>query len=236
MQAQPAQQGRVYRFPLGVGDNAEDSARSDEMANFFRTKNSESNRGRPLTAISYALFLGAPALGFIIIAVLGLVAHNEILTTVPAGWATLLWFLTLVFYVLFDLPWYLGAERMINAYYYKYHGTDEVLRGGPPGRLPLMIAFFPLAATSNMFLVILPSIEHPGKQYAYTVTAFRAMINGAWCYGTLGLIQGLTWPRFPLELTGLVFLSGSLLSLFTSLSVVGIAQAIDVTAGTNSTA
>lgn len=215
---------KVYKFPLGA----------PQSTPFFGTTDPNDNKGQPLTPVGYALFLGAPIVGFTTIAVLGIVASNEILTAVPAGWAALLWFLTLVFYIMFDIPWYLGAERMINKIYYEYHGTDKILNGGP-GRLPLMIAFFPLAATSNLFLVILPSIEHPGKEYAYVVTAFRAMINGAWCYGTLGLIQGLTWPRFPLELTGLVFLSGSLLSLFTSLAVVGIAQAINVTSVTNST-
>ena len=217
-------QEKVYKFPLGA----------PEGTDFFGTVDPDDNKGQPLTPVGYALFLGAPILGFIIIAVLGSVASNEILTAVPVGWATLLWFLTLVFYVTYDLLWYLPFERRINAHYYKKHGTDKILKGGP-GRAPLMIAFFPLAATSNMFLVILPSIEHPGKEYAYIVTAFRAMVNGAWCYGTLGLINGITIPRAPLELTGLVFLSGSLLSLFTSLSVVGIAQAINVTAGTNST-
>lgn len=223
---------RVYRFPLGVDAEAEKAP--SLLSSLTGTADPNDKVGQPIKPIGYALFLGAPALGFIIIAVLGAIAHNEILTTVPSGWATLLWFLTLIFYVIFDLPWYLGVERRINAYYYGYHGTDKLLDGGP-GRIPLMFAFFPLAATSNLFLVILPSIEHPGKQYAYTVTAFRAMINGAWCYGTLGLIQGLTWPRYPMELSGLVFLSGSLLSLLTSLTVVRIAEAINVTAVTNST-
>lgn len=222
MAFQPARE-RVYRFPLAT-DNG-----------FVGTSDPDDNAGQPITPIGYAMAIGAPLLTIVLVCVFGALAGMDTLTTVPAGWVVLMWFLALVFYLLFDLPWFMGAERFINDIYYKYHGTDKILNGGP-GRIPLMLAFFPLAATSNLFLVILPSIEHPGRHYSYYVTAFRGLINGMWCYGTLGVIQGITFPRWPLETSGLVWLSGALLSTFTSLTVVGISQAIDVLNVTNSTA
>jgi len=215
MQVQ-ARQERVYRFPLETGAPIDD-------VNLNRLTVDPNNRGQPLTSTGYMVAIGAPLLTFILIAIFGALAGMDTLTTVCPTCVTALWFMTLGFYILYDLPWYALVERNINAMYYKHHGTDKILNGGP-GRTTLMLVFFPLAATSNLFLVILPSIEHPGRHFSYYVTCFRALVNGVWCYGTLGVIQGITFPRFPLELAGLVFLSGSLLSMFTSLSVVAIAE------------
>lgn len=215
---------RVYTFPLKSGG----------AVGMIGTADPNDNVGQPLTALGYLMAIGAPLLTFLLIALFGGLAGMDTLTTVSAGHVTLLWFLTLAFYLLYDLSWYFGIERSVNAAYYKYHGTDKLF-DKDERRAALMALFFPMAATSNFFLVILPSIEHAGQIYSYRVTCFRALINGAWCYGTLGVIQGITIPNFPLEISGLVFLSGALISLFTSLTVVAVAQAMDVVEAANCT-
>jgi uncharacterized membrane protein len=207
----------TYTFPLFTGAAPHGSKSPPEF-----------QRGQPMTRGGYALVIGTPIFTLSLIVVFGALAIAfETLTTVCPTCCLMLYVMTLGFYIIFDVPWRIVFQSQIDKIYYEFHGTDVVLGDGP-GRLPLMMIFYPLAAASNLFLVILPSLEQTGFEHAYFNCAFRAMINGAWAYGTMGAFQSITFPRFPLELSALNFLVGSLLSLGASLCVMGVAESMEL--------
>ena len=213
----------VYTFPLSTGAAPHGSKGPPAF-----------DIGQPLTRGSYLLVIGAPLFTLSLAILFGAVAiaYENTISTVCPTCCVMLYFMTLGFYVIFDVPWRIVFQSQIDKAYYAFHGTDELLGDGP-GRLPLMMIFYPLAAASNLFLVILPSIEQTGSQYAYFNCAFRALINGAWAYGTLGVFQSITFPRFPLELGALAFLVGSLLSLGASLCTMGVAESMEILKSAN---
>lgn len=205
----------VYTFPLSTGAAPRDTPGPP----VYET-------GQPLPRSSYCLVVGAPVFTLFLTVVFGAVSiANETMTTVCPTCCVMLYFMAMGFYVIFDVPWRIVFQSRIDKAFYKYHGTDELLGDGP-GRLPLMMIFYPLAAASTLFLVILPSLNQIGTEYAYFTCAFRAMINGAWAYGTLGVFESITFPRYPLELGALSFLVGSLLSLGASLCTMGVAESM----------
>ena len=212
----------VYTFPLSTG-----AAPRKAGAPEFET-------GEAMPLSHYVFVIGAPLFTLTLTSIFGgVVISNQAMTTLCPTCCVMVYFMTLAFYVTFDVPWRIIFQSQIEKALYKHHNTDKLLRDGP-GRLPMLMLFYPLAAASNLFLVILPSLNHVGVEYNYFSCAFRAMVNGVWAYGAIGVFKSITFPRYPLELAALSFLWGPLLSLGASLSAMGVAQWIDLLSSASS--
>ena len=137
-------------------------------------------------------------------------------TTQPVGTAFAAFFLSMGIYFAIDIAWVVGLEMGILNYFYKAYNFQELRLTRPV----LIAVFFVFAATANTLTVILPALDAAAPDPDYWTVALRAFLLGWFSYGNLALVQAWSYPGFPIEIVGIMPLSGGLLSCFSSLLVV----------------
>ena len=138
------------------------------------------------------------------------------LTAQPVGTAVAAFFISMLTYFLIDIAWVVGLEMHILNYFYKMYDFQELALTRPV----LIAVFFLFSATANTVTVILPALDMPTPTPDYWTAALRAFVLGWFSYGNLALVQAWSYPRFPLEIVGIMPLSGGFLSCFSSLITV----------------
>ena len=137
-------------------------------------------------------------------------------TSQPVGTAFAAYFISMVVYFVIDIVWVLGLEmRILNFFFDANNFTRPKLT-----RPLLIVIFFFFSATANTLSVILPALDAAAPNPDYWAVAFRAFLMGWFSYGNLALVQAWSYPGYPLEIVGIMPLSGGLLSCFSSVITV----------------
>jgi uncharacterized membrane protein len=156
------------------------------------------------------------------------------------------WIMALVIYVVIGLLWSCTIENRLYSYYFKRWGTNqktyrdanvaagtdrlETVERRPPRRTFWMIPLlYIIIATTDTFLVIIPAIEWPNKNYSYWIAAFRGLIKGMGTGGVTGMTLGTQVDFWPLELSWLALIVGALQTMTASTITVGISEAWNIT-------
>lgn len=134
-------------------------------------------------------------------------------SSVPFGVAVAAYWISMAIYFVFDIAWVLAVEQRVLSYFLSRNDHPE------PGleRPVLLGIFFLFAAAANTFVVILPGLDERGSDKMLPRVALRAFAMGLFAYANLGLVQAWGSRTFPLEVLGIMPLSGGLLSLCSSL-------------------
>ena len=126
-------------------------------------------------------------------------------------------------YILIDVAWVFGLEIHILNWFF-----DENQYKRPKLTRSLLVpVFFVYATMANTFAIILPALDEAesGADNLAQV-ALRAFLLGWFSYGNLALVQAWSYERYPLEIVGIMPLSGGALSCVSSVSTVAICRAI----------
>jgi uncharacterized membrane protein len=142
-------------------------------------------------------------------------------TAQPVGTVFAAFFICAGIYFLIDIAWVLLLEmRILNWFFDKYDFKRPKLTRGI-----LVPVFFVYAALANSFVVILPALDDAGSGIDNTTnTALRAFLLGWFSYGNLALVQAWSYEGYPLEIVGIMPLSGGVLSCVSSLLTVEICK------------
>lgn len=92
--------------------------------------------------------------------------------------------------------------------------------------IPLL---YMIIATTDTFLVIIPAIQWPIKNYSYWVAAFRGLIKGMGTGGVTGMTLGTQVDFWPLELSWLALVVAALQTMTASIATVAISEAWGIT-------
>ena len=165
------------------------------------------------------------------------------ITMHPAN-VLIIWITNLVIYVVIGLVWAVGVESRLNRFYFRKWGTnreqfdaddfsdeyDSPANQRAPKRTfwmaPLM---YIIMSISDTFLVVIPAIEWPKKNYSYWIALFRGLVKGFGTGGTTGMLLGYTVPYWPLELSFIQLGVGAFQTMLSCSITVGIAEAWNVT-------
>jgi hypothetical protein len=172
--------------------------------------------GAPLLVVVLAFSFGAGAS----LADLNIMLH-------PAN-VFIVWLLVLSIYVLIGLLWSVLVEQRINRFFFERWGTQ--IREDPFNRVYWMAPLaYLIMATTDTFLVAVPAIQWPKKNYSYWMAVFRGLIKGFGVGGVQGLQTAYTVPYWPLELAFIGMLVSSIQTMVACTTVVGIAEAMNLT-------
>ena len=135
-------------------------------------------------------------------------------TTQPVGTAVAAYFLSAVIYFVFDVAYVYGLEMRVNNWLFDSNGFER-----PGLQRPILLpTFFLYAAAANTLVVILPALDAAGAgEPDYWGVALRGFMMGNFSYANLALVNAWSFPRYPLELVGLMPLSGGAFSCISSL-------------------
>ena len=120
-----------------------------------------------------------------------------------------------VIYFVFDVAYVFSIELRLLRYFY-----DSYEMPSRPGmhRSLLLGVFFIVAALANAFCIVLPELDASGAGEADLASvAFRGFVLGFFAYANLALVQAWSYRGFPLELCGLLPVSGGAFSCLSSL-------------------
>lgn len=133
----------------------------------------------------------------------------------PVGVALAAYFISMVIYFLIDVAWVFGLEMRILNYFFDSNYFDRPTLQ----RAVLLPTFFVFAAAANTFVIILPSLDSidQDSSFSYWGVALRGFTMGWFAYGNLALVQAWSYKGYPLEIVGIMPLSGGALSMITSL-------------------
>jgi uncharacterized membrane protein len=236
----------TYTFPLSDEGGRALSASEPTGGAVFRTPNDPDFPGLEGTW-SYLIVYGGPLL--VIAAAFGIGAGASLtdnnITLHPFN-VMVVWIVALVVYVVIGLLWSCTVEQRLYSYYFERWGTSartyrdadiamgsdylESVERRPPRRtfwmIPLM---YIIIATTDTFLVIVPAIEWPHKNYSYWIAAFRGLIKGMGTGGVTGMTLGTQVDFWPLELSWLAIIVGALQTMAASTITVAISEAWDIT-------
>ena len=159
-----------------------------------------------------ALWGGLFAQASVIVLLAGLSETSE----QPVGTAIAAYFISMAIYLSVDIAWVMGIElRMLNWFYDQNNFPRPALQ-----RAVLLPVFFLFAAAANTLVIILPALDESNYVWQgvdYWAVALRSFTMGWFAYGNLALVQAWSYPNFPLEIVGLMPLSGGALSMVSSL-------------------
>jgi len=234
---------KTYRFPL---DGKRQEAKPLNGAVVSRT--SFASEGPTLEwPFGYIIVYGAPTV--MVGALFGIGAGASIVDgNITMHWANVfvLFLTNLLIYVAIGLVWSVCIESRLNRFYFRKWGTNreqfedadfadgydylQTVNRRPPQRTfwmaPLM---YLIMSISDTFLVIIPAIEWPKKNYSYWIALFRGLLKGFGTGGTTGMLLGYTVPYWPLELSFLQMVVGAFQTMISCGTTVGLAEAWNVT-------
>ena len=134
------------------------------------------------------------------------------------GTAVAAYFLSMVIYFVIDVARVVGLEMRVNNWFF-----DQNFYERPSLTRPILLpTFFLFAAAANTFVVILPALDEGANFWS---VALRGFVMGWFAYGNLALVQAWSYPRFPLELVGVMPLSGGVLSMSSSVLTTAVLKA-----------
>ena len=130
----------------------------------------------------------------------------------PVGVAIGAYFISMVIYFLIDLPWVYFIEVKILNYFFDGNYYER-----PTFNRPILLpVFFLFAAAANTLVVILPALDERGTDKMIARAALRSFTMGWFAYGNLALVQAWSYKGYPLEIVGIMPLSGGVLSMASS--------------------
>lgn len=135
-------------------------------------------------------------------------------TNQSPGKATAAFFLVMIIYFVLDVAYVMSVELKLLEYFYDAYDMNCK----PALSRPVLVGiFFLYAATANTFAIVLPALDAAGvNEPDYGSTAMRAFLLGWFAYGNLALVQAWSNDRYPLEIVGLIPVSGGAFSCASS--------------------
>ena len=148
------------------------------------------------------------------VSVIVLLAGMSGVTQQAPGTVVAAYFIVMGIYFAIDIVWVMGLEMRLLNYFFDANAFERPSLQ----RVVLLPTFFLFAAAANTFVVILPTLDaYPDPFFVnYWEVAFRAFLLGWFAYGNLALVQAWSYRGYPLEIVGLMPLSGGALSCFSS--------------------
>ena len=124
-----------------------------------------------------------------------------------------------VIYFVFDVAYVFSIELRLLRYFYNAYNMGDCRPG--MHRSLLLGVFFIVASLANAFAIVLPELDASGAGDAdLAKVAFQGFAMGWFAYGNLALVQAWSFKSFPLELCGLLPISGGAFSCLSSLLTV----------------
>ena len=122
--------------------------------------------------------------------------------------------LSIVIYFTMDITYvYCFEMRVLNFFYDAAAFPRPQLQ-----RVILLPAFFLVACGCLSTVVILPALDEAGAgDLNLLAVALRGFLVGHFAYANLSFVNTWSFPRYPLEFTGMLPLSGGVLCCLTSL-------------------
>ena len=132
----------------------------------------------------------------------------------PVGVAIAAYFISVAIYLPIDVAWVFVVEMRVFNYFFDRNNYER-----PTLTRPFLLpTFFLYAAAANTLVVILPALDAAGAgEPDYWGVALRGFMMGNFAYANLALVNAWSFPRYPLELVGLMPLSGGAFSCISSL-------------------
>lgn len=124
---------------------------------------------------------------------------------------TKLFFFIIVFYFVIDVIYQVAFGINFNTTQYENAGIDGIF-ADPPRHLYLFVVFFLLIASSNLVLVVEPSIAESSVANAFK----KGALLGLTAYGTLATTTTWTIADYPLASTIAIASEGTFFSATTS--------------------
>lgn len=166
----------------------------------------------------WAIFLGGL---FVQAAIIAELAGLSEVSQQPLGIGVAAFFICAAVYFVIDVAWVFCIEMTILNWMFDEAGYERPKLT----RMLLLPTFFVYASLANTLVVILPALDEGmnGINNFWTV-GLRAFCLGWFSYGNLALVQAWSYKRYPLEIVGIMPLSGGLLSFSSSLITYGICK------------
>lgn len=172
-----------------------------------------------MTRDPYELLTGLPGFltlwlgAFLQVSTIVLLAGVSETSEQSPGIAVLAYFLSAVIYFAIDAPWVFFIEQRWFNYLFDTYGFER------PGltRGILLPVFFVFAAAANTLVVILPALDE-GDAWVPTRVMLRGFTMGWFSYGNLALVQAWSYKGYPLEIVGIMPMSGGVFSMVSSIA------------------
>jgi len=131
------------------------------------------------------------------------------------GTAVAAYFISMAIYFVVDIVWVMGIELRLNNYFF----DENEYKRPALQRAVLLPAFFLVAAAANTLVVILPALDESqyDTKFNFWTVALRGFTMGWFAYGNLARVQAWSYRNFPLEIIGVMPLSGGALSMVSSI-------------------